>query len=133
MCIRDRYRDELKEALYFPNSNEIVLEDDTRIKVLSSKYGSKSYVKLTSNSEEYIVDINGNRLTTAEYYYTVESGNTLSFLADKFGIAQSEILRLNKKKDKRLFIGEKLKIKGYVPSDAISDSCLLYTSDAADE
>ncbi|MEC7877775.1 MAG: WG repeat-containing protein [Bacteroidota bacterium] len=119
------YRDELKEALYFPNSNEIVLEDDTRIKVLSSKYGSRPYVKLTSNSDEYIVDGNGNRLTTAEYYYTVESGNTLSFLAEKFGIAQSEILRLNNKKDKRLFIGEKLKIKGYVPSDAISDSLFL--------
>ena len=71
----------------------------------------------------------GKTLPPAEYYYTVESGNTVSFLSKKFNISQSELLRLNNKKNKNLFIGERLKIKGYIPNDAVSDSLFLIEYD----
>ena len=36
-----------------------------------------------------------------------------------------QLLRMNKKKNKNLFVGEKLKVKGYVPNDVVSDSLFL--------
>ncbi len=119
------YRQENKEALLFSNSNEIILEGDYSFKVLTPKYGSKSYIKIFSADGDYILSPSGNKLPSAEYYYTVQSGNTFSFLSEKFNISQSEILRLNNKKNKKLYIGEKIKLRGYVPSDVISDSLFL--------
>ena len=72
-----------------------------------------------------ILNLSGDTLPAAEYYYTVEKGNTFSFLSKKFNLSQSEILRLNNKKNKKLYIGEKIKVRGYVPSDVISDSLFL--------
>ena len=123
------YRDEMKEALYFSDSNEIVLEGVNNFMLLSSRYGTKKYIKIKSNQEEYIVDLKGNRLPSAEYYYSVEKGNTFSYLSEKFNISQSEIMRMNNKKNKRLLIGEKIKVRGYVPQAVISDSLFLIEFD----
>ena len=119
------YRQENKEALLFSNSHEVILEGDYSFKVLSPRYGSKSYIKIFSSKGDYILNPSGNKLPPAEYYYTVQSGNTFSFLSKKFNISQPEILRLNNKKNKKLYIGEKIKVRGYVPSDVISDSLFL--------
>ena len=119
------YRQENKEALLFSNSREIILEGDYSFKVLTPRYGSKSYIKIFSNDGDYILSPSGAKLPSAEYYYTVESGNTFSLLSKKFNISQSEILRLNNKKNKKLYVGEKIKVRGYVPSDVISDSLFL--------
>ena len=119
------YRQENKEALLFSNSREIILEGDYSFKVLTPRYGSKSYIKIFSNDGGYILSPSGAKLPSAEYYYTVESGNTFSLLSKKFNISQSEILRLNNKKNKKLYVGEKIKVRGYVPSDVISDSLFL--------
>ena len=119
------YRQENKEALLFSNSKEIILEGDYSFKVLTPRYGSKSYIKIFSGEGDYILSPSGAKLPSAEYYYTVQSGNTFSLLSKKFNISQSEILRLNNKKNKRLYIGEKIKLRGYVPSDVISDSLFL--------
>jgi len=119
------YRQENKEALIFSNHKEIILKGDYSFKVLSPRYGSKSYIKIFSDDGDYILSPSGNKLPSAEYYYTVQSGNTFSLLSKKFNISQSEILRLNNKRNKKLYIGEKIKVRGYVPSDVISDSLFL--------
>ena len=84
--------------------------------VLTPKFGTKKYIKIQTGEENYIVDMNGTKLPAAEYYYTVQKGNTFSFLSKKFNISQSEIMKMNNKKNKRLLVGEKLKVRGYVPS-----------------
>ena len=119
------YRNDINEALYFSNSNQLIFEENYNFKLLSSKFGSKKYIKIIREDEQYIVDLLGKRLPAAEYYYTVEKGNTFSFLSEKFKISQSELMKMNKKKNKRLFVGEKLKVRGYVPSAIISDSLFL--------
>jgi len=119
------YRQENKEALIFSNYKEIILEGNYSFKVLSPRYGSKSYIKIFSDDGDYILSPAGNKLPSAEYYYTVQSGDTFSLLSKNFNISQSEILRLNNKKNKKLYIGEKIKVRGYVPSDVISDSLFL--------
>ena len=119
------YRDKMKESIYFSNSKEIILEGNYNFNVLSSKFGSLKYIKVQNEDDVYIVDMLGNKLSSAEYYYTVEKGNTFSFLSKKFNISHSEIMRMNNKKNKKLFVGEKLKVRGYVPSAVISDSLFL--------
>ena len=119
------YRDKMKESIYFPNSREIILEGNYNFSVLSSKFGSLKYIKIQTRDDIYIVDMFGNKLPSAEYYYTVEKGNTFSFLSKKFNISQSDIMKMNNKKNKKLFVGEKLKVRGYVPSAVISDSLFL--------
>ena len=123
------YRDEFKEAILFSNYSEIDLPDRYDLKVMKSKFGSRTFFKVSGKEETYILDELGKKLPPAEYYYTVESGNTVSFLSKKFNISQSELLRLNNKKNKNLFIGERLKIKGYIPNDAVSDSLFLIEYD----
>jgi len=119
------YRDKMQESIYFPNSKEIIFEGNYNFNVLSSKFGSLKYIKIQTRDEVYIVDMLGNKLPSAEYYYTVEKGNTFSFLSRKFNISQSEIMKINNKKNKKLFVGEKLKVRGYIPSAVISDSLFL--------
>ena len=119
------YRDEMKESILFPNAREIILDGNYSFNVLTPKFGTKKYIKIQTGEEDYIVDMNGTKLPAAEYYYTVEKGNTFSFLSKKFNISQSEIMRMNNKKNKKLFVGEKLKVRGYVPSAVISDSLFL--------
>ena len=119
------YRDEFKEAILFSNYSEIELPDKYDLKVMKSKFGSSTFFKVSGKEGTFIIDELGKILPSAEYYYTVESGNTVSFLSKKFKISQSELLRLNNKKNKNLFIGERLKIKGYIPNDAVSDSLFL--------
>ena len=119
------YRDKMQESIYFSNSKEIILEGNYNFNVLSSKFGSLKYIKIQTRDEVYIVDMLGNKLPSAEYYYTVEKGNTFSFLSRKFNISQSEIMKINNKKNKKLFVGEKLKVRGYIPSAVISDSLFL--------
>ena len=123
------YRDKMKESIYFPNSKEITLDGNYNFNLLSSKFGSLKYIKIETRDDVYIVDMYGNKLPSAEYYYTVEKGNTFSFLSKKFNISQSEIMRMNNKKNKKLFVGEKLKVRGYVPSAVISDSLFLIEYD----
>ena len=119
------YRDEMKESILFPNAREIILDGNYSFNVLTPKFGTKKYIKIQTGEEDYIVDMNGIKLPAAEYYYTVEKGNTFSFLSKKFNISQSEIMKMNNKKNKRLLVGEKLKVRGYVPSAVISDSLFL--------
>ena len=119
------YRDEMKESILFPNAREIILDGNYSFNVLTPKFGTKKYIKIQTGEEDYIVDMNGTKLPAAEYYYTVEKGNTFSFLSKKFNISQSEIMKMNNKKNKRLLVGEKLKVRGYVPSAVISDSLFL--------
>lgn len=123
------YRDKMKESIYFPNSKEITLDGNYNVNLLSSKFGSLKYIKIETRDDVYIVDMYGNKLPSAEYYYTVEKGNTFSFLSKKFNISQSEIMRMNNKNNKKLFVGEKLKVRGYVPSAVISDSLFLIEYD----
>ena len=119
------YRDEMKESILFPNAREIILDGNYSFNVLTPKFGTKKYIKIQTEEEDYIVDMNGTKLPAAEYYYTVEKGNTFSFLSKKFNISQSEIMKMNNKKNKRLLVGEKLKVRGYIPSAVISDSLFL--------
>lgn len=119
------YRDEFKESIYFSHNTEIDLPEDYKLKVMNSKYGSNTFFKISDGGDTFIADERGNILPPAEYFYTVQSGNTVSFLSKKFKISQSELLRMNKKKNKNLFVGEKLKVKGYVPNDVVSDSLFL--------
>ena len=119
------FRDKFKEAILFSNYSQIDLPEIYDLKVMKSKYGSSTFFKVSGKEGTYILDELGNTLPSAEYYYTVESGNTVSFLSKKFNISQAELLRLNNKKNKNLFIGERLKIKGYIPNDAVSDSLFL--------
>ena len=119
------YRKGLKEALFLPNSKEIVFEGKYNFKFLTPKFGSQSYIKLFSENGDFILNLEGDTLPSAEYYYTVESGDTFSYLSKKFNISQSEILDINNKRNKKLFVGEKIKVRGYVPSDVISDSLFL--------
>ena len=119
------YRDKMKESIYFPNTKEITLDGNYNFNVLSSKFGSLKYIKIQTRDDVYIVDMSGNKLPSAEYYYTVEKGNTFSFLSKKFNISQSEIMKMNNKKNKKLFVGEKIKVRGYIPSAVISDSLFL--------
>ena len=119
------YRDEFKESIYFSNQTEIDLPEDYSLKVMNPKYGSKVFFKVIDGEDTFITDDQGKILPPAEYFYTVQSGNTVSFLAKKFKISQSDLLRMNNKKNKNLFIGEKLKVKGYVPNDVVSDSLFL--------
>ena len=115
----------MKESILFPNAREIILDGNYSFNVLTPKFGTKKYIKIQTGEEDYIVDMNGIKLPAAEYYYTVEKGNTFSFLSKKFNISQSEIMKMNNKKNKRLLVGEKLKVRGYVPSAVISDSLFL--------
>ena len=119
------FRDKFKEAILFSNYSQIDLPERYDLKVMKSKFGSSTFFKVSGKEGTYILDELGNTLPSAEYYYTVESGNTVSFLSKKFNISQAELLRLNNKKNKNLFIGERLKIKGYIPNDAVSDSLFL--------
>ncbi len=119
------YRDEFKEAILFSNYSEIELPNRYDLKVMKSKFGLSTFFKVSGKEGTFIIDELGKILPSAEYYYTVESGNTVSFLSKKFNISQSELLRINNKKNKNLFIGERLKIKGYIPNDAVSDSLFL--------
>ena len=119
------FRDKFKEAILFSNYSQIDLPERYDLKVMKSKYGSSTFFKVSGKEGTYILDELGNTLPSAEYYYTVERGNTVSFLSKKFNISQAELLRLNNKKNKNLFIGERLKIKGYIPNDAVSDSLFL--------
>ena len=119
------YREGIKEALLFSNSVEIAIEGKYSFKLLSPKFGNQSYIKLFSENGDFILNNKGDTLPTAEYYYTIESGDTFSYLSKKFNIPQSEILSMNNKRNKKLFVGEKIKVRGYVPSDVISDSLFL--------
>jgi len=119
------YREGMKDALLLHNYKELVFDGNYNFKLLSPKSGKTNYIKLFSDGGEHIINLAGDTLPSAEYYYTVEKGNTFSFLSKKFNLSQSEILRLNNKKNKKLFIGEKIKVRGYVPSDVISDSLFL--------
>ena len=119
------FRDKFKEAILFSNYSQIDLPERYDLKVMKSKYGSSTFFKVSGKEGTYILDELGNTLPSAEYYYTVESGNTVSFLSKKFNISQAELLRLNNKKNKNLLIGERLKIKGYIPNDVVSDSLFL--------
>ena len=119
------FRDKFKEAILFSNYSQIDLPERYDLKVMKSKFGSSTFFKVSGKEGTYILDELGNTLPSAEYYYTVESGNTVSFLSKKFNISQAELLRLNNKKNKNLFIGERLKIKGYIPNDVVSDSLFL--------
>ena len=119
------YRDSFTESILFSNNSEFNLPDNYDLKVMKPKYGSKTYIKVSSKSDTFILNDLGYALPSAEYYYTVESGNTISFLSQKFNTPQSELLKMNNKKNKNLFVGEKLKIKGYIPNDVVSDSLFL--------
>ena len=92
------FRDKFKEAILFSNYSQIDLPERYDLKVMKSKYGSSTFFKVSGKEGTYILDELGNTLPSAEYYYTVESGNTVSFLSKKFNISQSELLRLNNKK-----------------------------------
>ena len=119
------YREGMKDALLFHNYKELLFDRNYKFKLLSPKSGEINYIKLFSDGGENIINLAGDTLPSAEYYYTVEKGNTFSFLSKKFNLSQSEILKLNNKKNKKLYIGEKIKVRGYVPSDVISDSLFL--------
>ena len=92
---------------------------------MKPKYRDKSYIKIFSDNEDYIFTSLGDTLPPAEYYYKVQAGNTISFLSKKFGVSQSEILKLNNKKNKNLYIGERLKIRGIVPNEILTESLFL--------
>ena len=119
------YREGMKDALLLHNLRELAFDGNYNFKLLSPKSGKTNYIKFFSDSGDLILNLSGDTLPAAEYYYTVEKGNTFSFLSKKFNLSQSEILRLNNKKNKKLYIGEKIKVRGYVPSDVISDSLFL--------
>ena len=119
------YKKERRESLFFQEGKEIELGSGFDIRVMKPKYSDKSFIKISGDNEDYIFNSMGDTLPPAEYYYTVEAGNTISFLSKKFGISQSEILKLNNKKNKNLFIGEKLKIRGFVPNEILTESLFL--------
>ena len=54
---------------------------------------ASKFFKVSGKEGTYILDELGNTLPSAEYYYTVERGNTVSFLSKKFNISQAELLR----------------------------------------
>lgn len=122
------YRDDMKEALYFSDSVQVALPEKSSLSVLNSKYGKKTYIKVISVEEEYILDDSGSKLPSTEYFYIVESGNTFSYLSKKFSVSQTELMKMNNKTSKKLYVGEKLKVRGYVPNDVISDSLFLIES-----
>ena len=119
------YKKERKESLFFEEGKEIELDRGFDIRVMKPKYSDKSYIKISSDNEDYIFTNVGDTLPPAEYYYTVQAGNTISFLSKKFGVSQAEILKLNNKKNKNLYIGEKLKIRGFVPNEILTESLFL--------
>jgi len=119
------YKKERKESLFFEEGKEIELDRGFDIRVMKPKYSDKSYIKISSDNEDYIFTSVGDTLPPAEYYYTVQAGNTISFLSKKFGVSQAEILKLNNKKNKNLYIGEKLKIRGFVPNEILTESLFL--------
>ena len=119
------YKKERRESLFFEEGKEIELDRGFDIRVMKPKYSDKSYIKISSDNEDYIFTSVGDTLPPAEYYYTVQAGNTISFLSKKFGVSQAEILKLNNKKNKNLYIGEKLKIRGFVPNEILTESLFL--------
>ena len=119
------YKSERRESLFFEKGKEIDLGRGYDIRVMKPKYSDKSYIKIFSDNEDYIFTSLGDTLPPAEYYYTVQAGNTISFLSKKFGVSQSEILKLNNKKNKNLYIGERLKIRGFVPNEILTESLFL--------
>ena len=119
------YKKERRESLFFEEGKEIELDRGFDIRVMKPKYSDKSYIKISSDNEDYIFTNVGDTLPPAEYYYTVQAGNTISFLSKKFGVSQAEILKLNNKKNKNLYIGEKLKIRGFVPNEILTESLFL--------
>tara|TARA_B100000963_G_scaffold238020_1_gene208110 strand:+ start:6120 stop:8888 length:2769 start_codon:yes stop_codon:yes gene_type:complete len=119
------YKKERRESIFFQEGKEIDLDRSFNIRVMKPKFSDKSYIKISSDNEDHIFTSEGDTLPPAEYYYTVQAGNTISFLSKNFGISQSEILKLNNKKNKNLYIGEKLKIRGFVPEEILTESLFL--------
>tara|TARA_S200000501_G_C20871904_1_gene764711 strand:+ start:9846 stop:12596 length:2751 start_codon:yes stop_codon:yes gene_type:complete len=118
-------RDKFNESLLFSNYSKMNLPDNYNLEILKSKFGYKTFIKIIEDDYSYIINEEGLTLPPAEYYYTVEKGNTISFLSKKFNISQTDLLRLNNKKSKNIFVGERIKIKGYTPDIAISDSLFI--------
>ena len=118
------YRKGIVNNLVFPNSKEIELKNDDKIFVMSSSYKDNrvSYLRVQSGDDYYILDNLGRILPMVEYYHVVKSGDTFSELSEKYNISQSEILALNNRKSKKIIIGEKLKISGYVPKNILSNT-----------
>ena len=73
----------MKESILFPNAREIILNDNFSFNVLTSKFGTKKYIKIQTGEEEYIVDMNGTKLPAAEYYYTVELSSSYQIIFQK--------------------------------------------------
>ena len=80
------------------------------------------YLRVQSGDDYYILDNLGRILPKVEYYHLVNSGDTFSEISEKYNISQSEILALNNRKNKKIIIGEKLKISGYVPKNILSNT-----------
>ena len=79
------------------------LPDNYNLEILKSKFGYKTFIKIYEDDDSYIINEEGLKLPPSEYYYTVEKGNTISFISKKFNISQTDLLRLNNKKNKKSF------------------------------
>ena len=118
-------RDKFNESLLFSNYSKMNLPNNYNLEILKSKFGYKTFIKIYEDDDSYIINEEGLKLPPSEYYYTVEKGNTISFISKKFNISQTDLLRLNNKKNKNLFIGERVKVRGYTPDIALSDSLFI--------
>jgi len=118
------YKKGITNNIIFPNKKEVELHNSDEIFLMTSplKSNQVNYLRISSTDSTYILDNNGNVLPKVEYYHTVISGNTFSQVANKYGMSQSQLLLLNNRKSKKLFVGEKLKIKGYTPKNILSSS-----------
>ena len=83
------YREGMKDALLLHNLRELAFDGNYNFKLLSPKSGKTNYIKLFSDSGDLILNLSGDTLPAAEYYYTVEK--YIAFIK-KFNLSQSEYL-----------------------------------------